>query len=208
MVLTCEIKQWTPDLLSWVHNRVHMTAYSVIDLFSFASGTPHEFIIDTVTFPDGSEKSLVIHNPNLASLCTFAAPKDGKMNLGDSLGVMLQNPNVYQCMRDLIRGVAQPNSAVIDCARAIEGIRYSFDPNPSKRGSGWGKMQTALNVEQSYREYITNTSTNPRHGDKSFIPGDTVEEVTRRSWEIMNRFMEYMLRGKQQLPLSEFRLLK
>jgi transposase-like protein len=39
-------------------------------------------------------------------------------------------------------------------------------------------------------DIISDTSTSPRHGDRTPIPRATIEEVLQKSWVIMNRFLE------------------
>jgi hypothetical protein len=209
MVLDCEVEPWSPDLYSWVHGRVALVASAVVDLYSFASGTPLVVHIDSYIEPDGTEKRVIWTNPHLEGICTVMKRNSEGMNLNmPVLETFFQEPNLALAMRDLISGATVANSTVTDCARAIEGIRHILSPNVNKRGEGWGKLQDVLNIDRSYREVITSASANPRHGDKTYIPGNVVEDVTVRSWTIMNRFLEYMVRGKKKLPLSEFPLLK
>lgn len=44
-------------------------------------------------------------------------------------------------------------------------------------------------------------------GESVGFSGAVTTEVTRRSWVIMNRFMEYRLRGDKPLDAKEFPLL-
>jgi len=76
-----------------------------------------------------------------------------------------------------------------------------------KTGEQWAKMRSALNLTEEYLKYITDLSKGPRHGERTRIEGESTTEITRRSWIIMNRFIEYRKRGNQDLPTSDFPLL-
>jgi hypothetical protein len=65
-----------------------------------------------------------------------------------------------------------------------------------------------LQIDRSYLEFITDTSTGPRHADPEHIPGSVCHEISVRAWTITNRFFEYLKRGSQPLPLSDFPLLR
>jgi len=68
-------------------------------------------------------------------------------------------------------------------------------------------MRDNLNVSQQFLEFITDHSIGPRHGDVLDIPFSIINELIRRSWIVMNRFLEFKKRGDQKLPSSDFPLL-
>jgi hypothetical protein len=72
---------------------------------------------------------------------------------------------------------------------------------------GWQKMQHALNISRPYQEEISQKSTDPRHGDKSRVEGETTSEIVERTWVIMNRFLCYRLQQNKPLMAPEFPLL-
>ena len=65
-------------------------------------------------------------------------------------------------------------------------------------------MRRRLNLSKSYLDFIVDTSKGPRHGDRSYIDQPTLNEVIKRSWIIMNRFLECRLREGEALPSLEF----
>jgi hypothetical protein len=75
------------------------------------------------------------------------------------------------------------------------------------RGQAWGIFQTNLRISRDFRELITDTSKGPRHGDRTYIEGATTIEITKRAWQIMDRFIEYRRRRNQPLPEADFPLL-
>jgi hypothetical protein len=199
--------QWNETRIDYFYTRVAVLVRSIVDLFSFGTGHPFVITLDSYIPPDGKEKQLVIYDPKLGSLCTLATPMTSGFALTRALPLIIQQPNIGLALRDLINGITYPDLAAIDCARAIEVIRHIMDPNINKRGTGWGKLQDALNISRTYREMVSDISANPRHGDISHLPEAVVIEVTQRAWTIMNRFIELKLRGVDKLPLDEFGLL-
>jgi hypothetical protein len=45
-------------------------------------------------------------------------------------------------------------------------------------------------------------------GDPGHAPGSETGEAAKRSWTVMNRYFEYVKRGRQPLPQAQFSLLK
>jgi hypothetical protein len=69
-------------------------------------------------------------------------------------------------------------------------------------------MRDSLNIDQPYLEFITEHSKGPRHGDVKGSTFSATRETIKRSWIVMNRFLEFRKRGNRPLSLSEFPLLK
>jgi len=70
-------------------------------------------------------------------------------------------------------------------------------------GMAWKAMHNALNISREYQEFISMQSAGPRHGEPQqpiVVPANTQMEVTRRAWQIMNRFFEY--RKRNDIPLT------
>jgi hypothetical protein len=70
----------------------------------------------------------------------------------------------------------------------------------------WAKLQEALKVREAYLKMITENSTAGRHGYREHISGPITSEITRRTWAVMNRYLELRVRVVDELP-SEFLIL-
>ena len=68
-------------------------------------------------------------------------------------------------------------------------------------------MRQNLRVSKDYLVSITKAAQGPRHGDYTYIPGELTAAVTKRAWIVMDRFFEYLKRGEQPLPESDFPIL-
>lgn len=82
-----------------------------------------------------------------------------------------------------------------------------FTQDDPTRKLGWAFMQEQLNVDSSYCKSITDISIEPRHGSHRTVDEAKAEDALVRTWEIFNRYFEYMKRDRDRLPLSEFPLL-
>lgn len=80
-------------------------------------------------------------------------------------------------------------------------------PIGQEKKQGWSAMRQNLNIDVGYLSFITDESKGPRHGNRTGIKQTAFREVIRRSWSIMDRFLEYKKRGDKQLPLADFPLL-
>jgi hypothetical protein len=195
-----------PWHMSWVHNRTLSVLRALIDLHSFATGDVLGLILDSYIDPEGREIRLRVSNPSLARFCTVFGSNITGVVIGPMLNLVMAEPDIFLAMRDLINGAACVNCTAVDCARAVEGLREIMGGNSDRRQS-WIIMRDNLQVSQRYLSFITDISTSPRHGGRSYIPETTIQEILERSWTIMNRFLEFRRGGSQPLPLAEFPLL-
>jgi hypothetical protein len=207
----CHIPKYDPDdSIELPHVRALELARATVDCLAFVDGIGATLIFEEFISPAGVVLQLLAHNKALPKLCT-AFSKDANATPGSTLDSMLRlvirEPALFLALNDLITAVTIPGQVAVNCGRAIEGLRAILVPNDPKRKEGWAALQDSLNITRSYREFITTTSTGPRHGDRTDIPRDTSQEVIERSWVIMNRFLEYRKRGNVPLPISEFPLL-
>jgi hypothetical protein len=95
----------------------------------------------------------------------------------------------------------------INCARAIEGIRHIIAGQGTEAKAAWPIMREALNMDKSYLDLITDNSIPRRHGQLKPVEENTIQEILRRSWTIMDRFFHYRLQGDTPLSIDRFPLL-
>lgn len=117
--------------------------------------------------------------------------------------IVITDPSLFRALQDIIECITIPHVATVNCGRIIDGIRRQIAPGLGAK-QGWPAMHKALNVSQKYQEYISEISTGPRHADPAFVSGQITAEVVKRTWIIMDRYLEYRKRGKAILTAPEF----
>lgn len=178
---------------------------TALDVLSFNTGLGYTLVLNEYTNNLGAKTELVIENPALGALCqSFSLDNP---DFTETLLMFMRDPALGWALKDLIEANTLPNHASITCARAIESLRVLLTSADTTRSQAWGTFQTTLRISREFREYVTDISKGPRHGDRTPIQGDITLEVTRRAWQIMDRFIEYRKRGNQALPESGFPLL-
>src|SRR6185312_11433371 len=109
---------------------------------------------------------------------------------------------------DLIHAISVPHVSSVNCARAIEGLKHLLSTDAMNDKQRWEHMRNVLNLSKDYLSLITKSSEENRHGKRSRVEGDVASDVTRRSWTIMNRYLEFRKRGSADpLPADQFPLL-
>jgi|SRR5580658_1716005 hypothetical protein len=186
--------------------RAGRLARSVVNSYAFAKAIYLEAILETVVKPDGIKYNIQARRPELEPLVTaLHVGSDGGVDIKPLLLLALRDPTIFVALKDLV-GSMDAHETLVNCARAVEGIRESMTP-ASDRKQAWQLMRDNLNVSQNFLEAITDHSKGPRHGDVSNVKFGAVHETIRRSWIVMNRFLEFKKRGDNKLPLLDFPLL-
>lgn len=173
--------------------------------YSFITGLGLRVILTKMIKPGGVESPMVTTNPNLAKLSTaytFNAQSYEQMVL--AMGNHIDDLFV---LNDLIDSILAPHGALVNCARAVEGIRLRMTPEGFTKKQGWEEMRRSLRIDHAYLKFITDQSEGPRHADRSGVNHAEYRMTLERSWTVMNRYLEYKKRGNQPLPEAEFELL-
>jgi hypothetical protein len=187
--------------------RASNLANAVVSTYAFGKGMGLSVVLETVVKPDGITYNIEEKRPDLQPLVTVLhSRQDGGLDIMAILPIVLCDPTIFVALTDLIGSLTHAQEAPIKCGRAIDAIRHAMAP-ANDRKAGWPAMRDNLNISQSFLEHITENSKGPRHGDVKSGTFLEARETIRRSWLVMNRFLEFKKRGNQRLVLSEFPLL-
>jgi len=75
----------------------------------------------------------------------------------------------------------------------------------SKKKSGWNVLNESLNLESDYTRWISEYSTEARHGEREDpIPEEIIDQIRKRTWVIVNRYIEYRKGGSISLDKTKF----
>jgi len=206
--IECEINRFTQGDLAHIHKLALDLSKALINVYNFATGSGLSVIFEELIDASGARSILLPMDARLAPLCTAFVLKLGERSksFNEVLEIVFREPPLFMALNELIEAITQPHVGSVNCARAIERLRHLIAPGIPRKKS-WLHLRQNLHIDQNYLEFVTTHSTGARHGDPEFISGEVTTEVARRSWIIMNRFLEFRKRGNQALPESEFPLL-
>jgi hypothetical protein len=208
----CATDQFGADTLLHVHKIAYDLARATVNLFAFASGITLSVVFDRLIDVNGVSSAFVLQDFSRASLCTaYSAtstnPAQGTVLLGDMTKLVFSEPGLFLALDDLITATSVHHLMVVNSARAIEALRHAMAPSGMSRNDAWELFRENLKISKDYLRLITDNSQSGRHGEGKFIPGPITTEIIRRSWIIMNRFLEFRKRNSQPLQESEFPML-
>jgi hypothetical protein len=180
-------------------------------VWAFAKGVFPTLYLETFLPPDGTTQLLVPQNPVVAALCSSYkfdnnTPSENA-NLDKVIRLLISDRALFMPLNELSMANTLPHLGPANCGRVLDGLRKLIVPGVDPK-KAWPIFQATLNADDKYLEFISDLSTNPRHGDRTHIPAAPVIESMKRTWVIMDRFIEYRKRGNQSLPLADFPLLK
>lgn len=174
-----------------------------VDLMAFASGSSVTTVLDYLVMPDGTKTAITLGDDDLEAACTAfrlnAPPWDPRF--GNILRLVYHDNELRMALRDLIEANSTPHVALINCGRVLDGIKRMISPGIADQRSAWGAMQAALNLSKPYQQWVTNLSVDPRHADRSYQTGNDVRQALKRTWTIMNRYLQFRMGGN--IPLTE-----
>jgi hypothetical protein len=203
--IDCDVNKFESAYLIPLFMRAHDIARATVDLAAFATGNGLTVILEEFIDPNGTATQLATQRPSLAALAT--AVKLGTPDFDKVLQVVLAQPALFMALRDLIEAIMFPQRATINCARAIRNLGPLFRPPGASYEHAWLALRENLQIGKAYVQRITQYSPGPGDGDHARVSDGRATDLVPGAWIVMNRFFEYLKRGGQPLPLSEFPLL-
>lgn len=205
----CDATRYDPEEhLSMLAMHAYDISRAAVDSFCFYHGLGLTVFIEMFVDPTGKQTPLTAKSEEVAGLLTAFNPSpsyQGTDNYDAMIRLVIKDRYLMLAMNDLVVAISHFNLAIINCARAIEALRTSMTPEGMDREEAWPIMQKNLNVTKRYLAFVTGLSAGPRHGSKRAPEEGQQAEVLKRSWTVMNRFLEFRKRGS--VPLTDFELL-
>jgi hypothetical protein len=206
----CTIAQYKDEYLVELHRRAFDLARACVNIAAFGTGYGLYLIFEQFIRPDGVVTHLLFTSPpGFVAECTAfkipAVTTEEKRVLEQILGLVMREPALFMLLNDLIQCLSVAHATPTNCGRVLDGLRKLVAPGEPR--TSWPTFRDTIHVGEKYTQFISEHSKNPRHGEHVRIDGPTTIEIHQRTWIIMNRFIEYRIRGNQTLPLVEFPLL-
>jgi hypothetical protein len=196
--VVCETQTPNQVPVAHLYLRAYLMARGCLDVLSFANGTHFAFVINEITYEDGHRDAWFFDEIRLAELCT--------VSVREIYGLANRERAILKHLHELSATIVNPLDSESNCHRAVEGFAQLLAPTVNEK-QRWKKMQSDLNLTESYIKFITDLSKGPRHGatDPQSLPH--IMEVRRRAWMIANRFLEFRKRRSDRLTAPDFPLL-
>jgi hypothetical protein len=207
----CDATRFDPqEHLSMLAMHAYDLSRAAVDSFSFFHGIGLTVFLEIFVDPSGMATPLTPRSEEVLNLCTafnLDPSHRGPDDYDAMIRLVVKDRHVLLALNDLVVSISQFNLASINCARAMEALRTAMTPEGANRAEGWPIMHRNLNVTKNYLSFISDVSRGPRHGDKRSPLEGQQAEILKRSWTVMNRFLEFRKRDNGPLPESEFQLL-
>lgn len=200
----CKLNRYASENLVAIYMRALDICRASVHLASFKMGYGLTVTLEAFVDSSGSKSAILPKDDALASLCTAFTLTDGF----DAVHTMvLEDWRLFGVLHDLVEAITLPHVSLVNCARSVERLRHLIASPDSNTKSAWKQMQDALRIDEAYLKFITDHSTDPRHGRPVHVPGNVTTEVARRAWTVMNRYFEYRKNGSRPLSANDFPLL-
>ncbi len=210
IVADCTTNRLTTEDISFICMRTLDAARAAANLVAFASGMGISVHLHTLIFETGYESPITHAYKDLPGLCTAypmpATNRDAAELIEFLFLQAVADDTFSMALNDLIEAISFPHNGPFNCARALDGLRHLIAPGEPKE-DGWAVVRKALNASDGYLRYISKSSEAIRHADLSKRESTDAEEVTKRMWVLMNRYLILRLRNCQSLSAPEFELL-
>jgi len=200
MTVTCELSQFSDEHLTSIMQRARLFGQTVLNVISFRTTTVYRFTVEEGQLPGHPWHQITQGYQAAKGICTVC--ELGTSSISEVFA-LANDINVLFALDDLIRGVEDVFLTRINCGRVVDALKKILAPvNNSKQQ--WQIFRNALNLDLDYLSFIMKASIEGRHGSRVASELGIEDELLRRTWTIMNRFLELKKRGLQKLPEDEF----
>jgi hypothetical protein len=203
--IDCDVNNFDATYLAPLSMRAYDIAKATVDLAAFATGNGLTVILEEFVDPSGAATQLTAQHPSLAALA--AAVKLGSSDFDKALHAVLAEPRLHMALCDLIEILTFPQRATLNCARAIRRLEPLFRQPGASPNRAWSALSENLQIGKDYIRRIIQYSQGSEDGDHAGASEMSATDRVFGAWIVMNRLFEFLKRGGQPLPLSEFPLL-
>jgi len=195
----CEMDTFNAEDISQLYTRSVELSRAIINMIAVKMGWGLFIHLDTFIHPDGTEEFLMNRCDSLAGIVEIFE-LDGLDTVFQMLGC---DVDFTMALNDMNEAISKPRTAAVNCSRTIDAIRHLIAPGLESK-AGWRVVQESLNVDESYMQYISNHSKNSRHGEHDYLPPEVAEELFRRTWNLINRYLYRRSHSLDRLPIDRF----
>lgn len=195
-----------------IKNLVEIQIRSVVDLVGYLHAIRYDVeIIAAHHLDSGSQVVFGINIPILsdrrATAGPSAYPSVGALPL-ELLNTLGSEPASQVVLQEFREAMGFAVGTGFHCYRAIEAMMQSFKTDGVENESfAWSQLRQQLNLDRKAIEYVKAHADAARHGKVSSISDADRAKLFEITDEIVRRYLHYLSRGKQHLPVIEFPVL-
>jgi hypothetical protein len=206
----CKLDKYKDEYMVELHRRAFDLARACANVAAFATGYGIYVIFEQFVLQDGTVTQLMFtSSPGIVAECTAfkmnAVAAEEKKVMEQILMLVMGDPALFMLLNDLIQCLYVPHVTPVNCGRVMDGLRKLIAPGDPKKA--WPLFRNEMHVDEAYTKLVSDNSTEHRHGGHLRIDGPTTTEILKRTWIVMNRFLEFRKRGNKPLPVAEFPVL-
>jgi hypothetical protein len=205
----CEVDRCEEHHVSRLLARAYNLVNAYVDAAVFSTGLAMFADLNTFVGEDNQLLTVSLDNSaDMAPLCTaFKFPSTNPVDIAEFEKVMtliLGEPELLGSINDLAQTLLFFHSSPTNCGRVLDSLRRAVAPS-LKPKQGWGVLREIVNCDENYMFWVSEYSHNPRHGDRTTdIDRGIIDEIRKRTWNVMNRMLEYRKGGNAPLDKSKF----
>jgi hypothetical protein len=199
----CDIDGYRNEYFGELHERSFDIAKTLVNMISFATGESYILAFEFIIFPGGKLSSLRYEHQALAKQVRSFGLGNNAAEMSTIGDIIISDIPLMLTLNDLVECTRPTHESATICARVIESLRRQISSN-ADRAVGWRTLRENLNISESFLKKITNLSVEPRHGDRSFISGTHISDVVSRTWDVMDRYLEYRETNRTKLTPPEY----
>ncbi len=205
---TCLLDQFHPHYLGFFYNYAYDFTCAVVNLTAFSLGANFIAIFDYIISPNGQKEAINAIDPQLAKL-TKSIKIDASNKNRIPFEKVLQDPNAFQALADLMMGIRNSNLRMVGLKSCINRIQKAFiEPSSQNANSNpFEAMGKALCIDAPYLSNAFQAIENAISAE-GYISGEKNSEAMKRSWEIMDRFISYKINDSKPLAPASFQKIK
>lgn len=184
---------------SQLYTRCVELTRTLVNLIAIRHGWGLTVHLDTFIQEDGTEEILMNRADHIAGVVNAYTLDDVDALFQKTCG----DVDFTMALNDMVDAITRPRTTAVCCARAVDTIKNLLSPGLRDK-AGWRVLHEALNTDESYCQYISNASKSSRHGHHEYLPVAEADELLRRTWELVNRFLWLRLSSGEPLPKYKF----
>lgn len=187
-------------------NRAARIIATLTDLIGYLGGT--SFDVDIISANRQETGETIIFGNEIPILYSRKDQTSTRELKTDLIIAANASPSVQMILEDFRHAMHVPVGTGFFCFRAIEAMMQSVKVQPNEKDdTAWRRLRELLRVERAVIDEIKAHADFPRHGRPSSISDQERAKIFERTDEIIRRYLEYVLRGKQLLPGDEFPMM-